>query len=36
VNVRTAANAHVFAVLSKPFETRRMLSPVAQAAKADK
>jgi DNA-binding NtrC family response regulator len=34
--LRTAVKAHVFAVLSKPFETRRMLSLVAQAAKAGK
>jgi CheY-like chemotaxis protein len=34
--LRAAANANVFAILGKPFETRRMLSLVAQASKADK
>jgi CheY-like chemotaxis protein len=35
--LRAAANANAFfAVLSKPFETRRMLSLVAEASQADK
>jgi two-component system response regulator AtoC len=34
--LRAVADAHVFAVLGKPFEARRMLSLVAQASKADK
>ena len=34
--LRAAANAHVFAVLSKPFDMRRMLSLVAQASKDSK
>ena len=34
--LRAAANAYVFAVLSKPFELRRMLSLVAQASKDSK
>jgi CheY-like chemotaxis protein len=34
--LRAAANANAFAVLSKPFETRRMLSLVAQASQANK
>ena len=34
--LRAAANAYVFAVLSKPFELRRMLSLVAQASRDKK
>jgi CheY-like chemotaxis protein len=34
--LRAAADAYVFAVLSKPFELRRMLSLVAQASRDDK
>jgi DNA-binding NtrC family response regulator len=34
--LRAAADAYVFAVLSKPFEMGRMLSLVAQAARDNK
>jgi len=34
--LRAAADAYVFAVLSKPFELRRMLSLVAQASRDKK
>jgi CheY-like chemotaxis protein len=34
--LRAAADADVFAVLSKPFEARRMLNLVAQASQGDK
>jgi CheY-like chemotaxis protein len=34
--LRAAADAHVFAVLSKPFDMRRMLSLVAQASEDNK
>jgi len=34
--LRVAADAYVFAILSKPFELRRMLSLVAQASRDNK